>query len=387
MRRLLILIPLLLAFVVVSPARADVNCSQHVFVNEDDSAHPAELPFTLKLGDAEYSDVFVSTNGTLTFGSSDATYWTYPDTPSVSVAGWDWVTWGDGAYLSFGSTDSTFCAEWSVREYPKRDSELTQIRLMLTRASNGGWHGDVITFGWLPDTLRRGIRFQSGADVVTMDAAFDVNGGVPVEVAPTATPSSFTEPPVEPSPTASPVESPTPTESPTPIETNTPSPSPSDTTVIPSPTPSETVPPIVPSETPSPSATPTETPLPVPTPSDTPSPSETATPTQSPVALQPASPSPSASLVVPSPTASVFVSASPAPSQSANVPMSQSLGQSIQIKLPSFLVRVPGLQSLANAAQAFMNIGSDMTPEQRKKAQQVVVGAIIVNQVAGRKRK
>lgn len=380
-RRLPILLFLLVTLFVIAPARADVNCSQQTFTSEDDVAHSADLPFSLSLGDVQYDQVFVTTNGTLTFGSPDPTFATYPNTPSVSVAGWDWVTWGDGAYLSYGSTDTTFCAEWSVRPYPDSNGELTQIRLILTRGSNGGWHGEVITFGWLPTDLRRGIRFQPNADVVTMEAAFDVNGGVPVEVPPAPVPSSFTEAPVEPTPTETPmpeptpIVEPTPTVEPTPSETATPeptlepTPSPSDTTVIPEP-----------SATPEPSVTPTptETPTQAPTPTDTPTPSDTPTPAVNPVALPSASATPNAT---PLPT----VVATPSPS--ASVPMSQSSGQPITIELPKLLAHIPGMQSLAHAAEAFMSIGNDMTPEQRKKAQQVVVSAIIVNQLAGKKRK
>jgi hypothetical protein len=46
----------------------------------------------------------------MTFGRPDGNYWDYPQTPSVSVAGYDWVSFGEGAYLSYGSTANTFCA-------------------------------------------------------------------------------------------------------------------------------------------------------------------------------------------------------------------------------------------------------------------------------------
>jgi hypothetical protein len=119
------------------------------------------------------------------------------------------------------------------------------MRLVVAKFSNGGWHGEIITMTDLPRDARRAIRFERGQDVVPMEAAFDVNGGIPIEVAPSPTPSSFTEPPVIPtSPEPQPSESPTPT-----IE---PSPQPSE----PSPQPSETF--VQPSETPSPIPTPSD---------------------------------------------------------------------------------------------------------------------------------
>ena len=207
-----------------TPVQADVVCNTYTFTGDDDSAYAANLPFTLTLGATEYSNVFISTNGTMTFGVPDGNYSDYPQTPSVSVAGYDWVSFGEGAYLSYGSTANTFCAEWSVRPYPQSTGELTQIRLVINRADDGGWHGEVVTFGWLPENLRRGIRFEQGQAVVPIGAAFDVNGGVPIEVPPAPTPSSFTEPPVIPTPVVSVVPSLNPEPTPTPEPTQSESP-------------------------------------------------------------------------------------------------------------------------------------------------------------------
>jgi len=221
-----------------TPVQANVVCNTYTYTGHDDTAYPANLPFTLKLGVTEYSNVFITSNGTLTFGQPDANYWSYPDTPSVSVAGYDWVTFGQGAYVSFGSTADTLCVEWSLRPYPQSQGELTQIRLVINKYPNGTWHGEVTTFGWLPADLRRGIRYVQGEPVVTIAGAFDVgDGGVPIEVEPAPTPSSFTEPPViptlepspEPVPSVVPSLNPEPTPIPEPTQEPTPEPTPSET--------------------------------------------------------------------------------------------------------------------------------------------------------------
>jgi len=209
-----------------TPVQADVVCNTYTFTGDDDSAYNANLPFTLTLGATEYSNVYVSTNGTMTFGVPDGNYSDYPQTPSVSVAGYDWVSFGEGAYLSYGSTANTFCAEWSVRPYPQSTGDLTQIRLVINRADDGGWHGEVVTFGWLPENLRRGIRFEQGQAVVPIEAAFDVNGGVPIEVPPAPVPSSFTEPPVLPTPVPTQTPEPEPTASVVPSLNPEPTPTP-----------------------------------------------------------------------------------------------------------------------------------------------------------------
>lgn len=274
-------------------AYANVVCNTYTYTGHDDSAYPANLPFTLKLGPTEYDNVFITSNGTLTFGQPDANFSSYPNTPSVSVAGYDWVTFGEGAYVSFGSTANTLCVEWSLRPYPQSTGDLTQIRLVINKYPNGTWHGEVTTFGWLPADLRRGIRYVAGEPVVTIEGAFDVgDGGIPVEVTPAPTPPSFTEPPVIPSET--------PTPEPTPTET-TPEPTPEPTPIEPTPLPTETVTP-TPTDPPSPEPSPSDTPTPEPTPepSNTSTPSLEPTPevvVPTPVVTQTPEPEPTASVV------------------------------------------------------------------------------------------
>jgi alcohol dehydrogenase class IV len=61
--------------------------------------------------------------------------------------------------------------------------------------------------------------------------------------------------------------------------------------------------------------------------------------------------------------------------------------QVVTLEVPSALAGVPGIVALFEAAEAFMNIGSDMTDEQREESQSVVVAAVIVGQIAMRKSK
>ena len=424
---------------VSTPVSANVVCNTYTYTRDDDSAFAANLPFTLSLGSTEYSNVFVSTNGTLTFGVADGTYGSYPQTPSVSVAGYDWVTWGDGAYLSFGSTENTLCAEWSVRPYPQSTGELTQIRLVINRASDGGWHGEVVTFGWVPADLRRGIRFEQGQPVVPIEAAFDVNGGVPIEVPPAPVPSSFTEPPVVPEPVPSVVPSldPEPTPIPEPTQSESPSPEPVVTpSVIPEPTiePSPT-PIIVPeiTQTPEPTPSPSQldvVPVPeVPVPSESPSESVIEPPT--PIVEPTVEPEPEVTIepvqeVVQESVQEVIDDAMSdgvltdterelvadalveeflggaitfealaesgldyedlPPEQPVmlenGVILTAEVADAIEIfedttELLNVIFTDPG-----KALKAISNIGADMTPESRETSQGVVVSAIIVGQLA-----
>jgi hypothetical protein len=413
-----------------TPVNASVVCDTYTYSRDDDSAYPANLPFTLTLGSTEYSNVYISTNGTMTFGTPDGNFSSYPQTPSVSVAGYDWVTWGDGAYLSFGSTENTFCAEWSVRPYPQSTGELTQIRLVINRASDGGWHGEVVTFGWLPADLRRGIRYERGADVVPMEAAFDVNGGVPVEVPPAPVPSSFTDAPVVPTPVPSQTPEPEPTASVVPTLNPEPTPTPE-------PTQSESpIPTVEPSPTPTESASPLPSVEPTPTP--TPTVSETSTPTPSPSEseLVPVVPTPTPTLTLePEPSTPTEVTQEPTPSPTPEptedlIPLpapsnleelltsyepEEAIPFDVLVELGIDYSELPPDQPItlengvvltaevadalqifddtneligalftdpSKALKAISNIGADMSPQSRDVSQNVVVSAIIVGQLA-----
>jgi hypothetical protein len=241
----------------ITQANTPLVCNMSTITGDDDGSFPMTLPFSLTLGNTEYNQIFYSTNATVTFGKADGTYWDYPQTPSISIAGKDWVSFGEGAYTSYGYNENSFCIEWSVRPFPQSTGPLTQMRLVVTKFSNGGWHGEIVTMTNLPADARRAIRYQEGQAVVPMEAAFDVNGGMPIEVEPSPTPSSFTEPPVVPSETPTPTPEPSPTASPEPQPSISPQP-----TIEPSPQPSEPSP--VPSE---PVVLPSEIPSPIPVPS------------------------------------------------------------------------------------------------------------------------
>jgi len=289
----------------ISPAtqaNTPLVCNMSTITGDDDGSFPMLLPFSLTLGSTEYNQIFYSTNATVTFGQADGTYWDYPQTPSISIAGKDWVSFGPGAYTSYGYNENSFCIEWSVRPFPQSTGPLTQMRLVVTKFSNGGWHGEIVTMTDLPADARRAIRYERGQAVVPMEAAFDVNGGVPIEVEPSPTPSSFTEPPVVPSETPSPTPEPTPEPTPTaspepqPSESPTPTIEPSPQPIEPSPLPSEPV--VLPSET--------SSPIPVPSFS---SPSEYPWQPEGPVAVPSLDPEPEISYpepLIPDPIESSF---------------------------------------------------------------------------------
>ena len=190
------------------------------------------------------------------------------------------------------------------------------------------------------------------------------NGIVPT---PTPTPEPTIEP--EPSPTPSMEPEPTPTLTLTPEPTIDPIPTP-EPTIDPIPTPVE---PTQTPPTPEPSPEPTQSsPPPVePETSPTPTPTQTPEPTSEPTP----SPTPTPS-IEPSPTSIIS-----APTEIEPTPTPTNT-QEVSIELSPALAAIPGALQLVAAAEAIMNIGADMTDEQRDEAQGVAVAAIIVTQLA-----
>jgi hypothetical protein len=178
----LLLLPIISAtmmFLILPATQANTPlvCNMSTITGDDDGSFPMTLPFSLQLGNTNYNKIYYSTNGLMSFGQPDGNYWSYPQTPSVTLAGRDWVSFGPGAYTSYGYNQDSFCIEWSVRPFPQSSGDLTQIRLVVNVFPNGGWHGEITTLGWIPPDIRRGIVWEQNGTPLPIGAAFDVNGG------------------------------------------------------------------------------------------------------------------------------------------------------------------------------------------------------------------
>jgi hypothetical protein len=175
------------------------------------------------------------------------------------------------------------------------------------------------------------------------------------------------EPTPEPVPSIEPSLNPEPTPTPEPSQTATPTPEPTDTLL---PTPEPTI-----EATQTPEPTPEVTVKPEPSVTPTPEPSPTPTPSVSEVAPVP--------VVEPTPIAPDLVpNLEPTPELEVVQESVQESVQIVALEVPSALASVPGIVAVFEAAEAFMNIGSDMTDEQREESQSVVVAAVIVGQLA-----
>ncbi len=180
------------------------------------------------------------------------------------------------------------------------------------------------------------------------------------------------------------------------------------TTIEPSPTPTPT-----PTQTeiliPSPEPTQSPTEEPSPTPTDlftaTPEPSSESTPEQNtnnqqsePILIQEI-PSPTPEIIQPEIEVTESEIIEPiVEEQTSEIPLveeqfteeqiQQQIDQqyieqnTIELSVPTALENIPGAEQIFAATEAILNVGSDMTQEQREESQSVVVAAIVVSQIA-----
>ena len=186
-----------------------------------------------------------------------------------------------------------------------------------------------------------------------------------------------------PSPTVTEV---TPEPSPSPTETATPTPSPSETSSVqpspePSPTPSEF--PSQPESLPGPDNSPEVQPSPTFLPNEIVEVSpESVAPVEPNVSVQPVEDltfNDDLSLVDEVPQELEYVV------QDDSLSLPESVQQIFE-SIGSALESIPGGQQVLAAAQFVNNLGSEFTPEERREAQQVVLGAVILSQLANPRR-
>jgi hypothetical protein len=346
----------------------------------------------LKFGDTIYDgNIYVSPKGTVTFGQGDYTYWDYPQTPSISIASFDYhafangVLWGadNNLYVKYGSTATSICIDWKVMLWGQSTGDPIYIRLIA--------YVDPETYTWepvyqvssnAPEGARYGVRYEYGGEVLPLTVQTITEAPEP-EPTITPTPETTTEPEPEPTeseapstdepyePTDPPVDADYPLE-PEPQESETPEPS--------TQTPEVIVPPLNPPRLPdlSQEVEPTQ---PTATPTQQPEPILQETPVEIQPSLEPAleiEPETSVALEEETEVLPVgFVLLENGVVLEERVVDALNLFNN-PLELFSTLLVDPSKVLLA-----LSNLGADMSPEVRETSQKVVVTAIIVSQIIG----
>jgi hypothetical protein len=303
----------------------------------DDSSYRIPLTTPVMFDGVMYDSVYATTNSVITFGSPDGTYWDYPMTPSISLYSMDWVVFPSrraDEHLIISASAGGFQVNISARPiWMQSAPEPTNINIVAAINADGTVAISYFLSG--PDYadyphIRTGVRLTDGS-VVTLEEYGIVRVEEPPVLQPE--PTQPTPEPVEPTPEA----------------------------VEPTPEPVDPAPELV-----EPSPEPVVEPQPEPQPEPVLEPTPEAEPAlNSPVSpVQPTLP-PEVITLTPDP---VMPSTSPT---------------EVEISFePVIEPEINAIEAIAAFVNAVMSAGLDMTSEERKKAQSVVIPSVMVALVA-----
>jgi hypothetical protein len=162
----------------VNNLQATIGTSTNVLAGVDDAGVRMNLPFGMQMGGTLYNNVFVGSNATITFGVNEgANYYSTPNAPSVSIAGWDWTTWSTGTGITYATTGTSLDIAWDLRPYPQQDAstQMVQVRFNAdVNPNDGAWMANVTAVGPIPGGARFNYRETTNGAITPIT---DTNSG------------------------------------------------------------------------------------------------------------------------------------------------------------------------------------------------------------------
>lgn len=315
----------------------------------DDVSYRVPLTTPVVYDGNTYQNVYATTNSVITFGNPDGTYWTYPNTPSISIESRDW--WAlpyqmSDTHFIINVSDGGFQVDGAYRPYGTMTGDVTNIVVTAQIQTDGTVAYTYNVDGPLYGGERTGARLTDGT-VVTLEEA----GVTQVEEVPVLEPT-----PVDPIPEPVPVEPVVPLEPVTPEPSPAPQPAPAPEPVV-----QPVVEPIV--EEPQPLPEPIVDPEPVPE-------------LIEPVATEP--------VVEETPFETPIVE----PAVEETITLENGVVLTASVAAAVELLGNPAelLQTMftdpAAAFAALGNVGADLAPEVREQAEKVIISAIIAGNIA-----
>jgi hypothetical protein len=208
--RLLFAVYLLTGWLFISPAHAEGEATPEpavtviVTAGGDDVSYQVPLQVSVVYDDVTYSNVYATTNSVITFGNPDGTYWTYPNTPSVSIESRDW--WAlpqqmPDTHFIISVSEGGFQVDGAYRPFGTMTGEVTNIVITAQITTSGEVEYTYSVQGPLYGGERTGARLNDGT-VVPLAEIGITEVEEPVELAPEPVPPTpEPEPtPVEPEP-------------------------------------------------------------------------------------------------------------------------------------------------------------------------------------------
>lgn len=324
---------------IVPTASAVEEVTTIVTPGGDDTSYQIPLTVPVVYDGTSYQNVYATTNSVITFGNPDGTYWTYPQTPSISIESRDWWAlpyYNPDMHFIINASAGGFQVDGSYLPFGTTTGQVTNIVITAQIQTDGTVAYTYAVTGPTYSDDRTGARLTDGT-VVTLEQA----GVTQVEQAPVLEPTPVPpEPaPVEPTPEPQPQPQPTPQYQPQPQPEPIPGPVPVEPTpepapeVIPEPVPVEDIP---------------ITPEPIPEPE----------------------------VVVEEPVVTDEVTLD----NGVTITKQEAAAVAL-IQNPTELLTTLFTNPM-EALSAINQVGADMSPEVREKSEEVVVAAVIVGNIA-----
>jgi len=366
---------------VIAATELDINSTEAVVrtietCGGDDISYQIPLTTTVMFDGIEYSNIYATTNSVITFGRPDGTYWTYPGTPSISLYSFDWVVypqWRADEHLIIRSSDGGFQVDISARPiWLQNTTEPTHIVITAAILSDGTVAMAYTLSGpeYPQYNPRTGVRLNNGEIV-----DFEIYGIQQTEEAPELAAEPTEEAPFNPpaSETSTRTEDVTRTKDVARTEE-----------VVREPEPVQPAPQPVQPE-PEPIVTPEPEPEVEPIPESLVEPVEPTEPEveESP---QPEPVEPPTELVEPEISPEVPVEPENEPIENfedAVEAIQEAVGEAVEAVQEAIIETFESaVEAVTEVVEAFQTAGLDMTEEERKTAQSVVVPSVIVAQIA-----
>lgn len=172
--------------------------TETVTAGGDDVSYQIPLETSVVFNGVTYQNIYATTNSVITFGQPDGTYWTYPNTPSISIESRDW--WAlphqmPDTHFIIRTSEGGFQVDGVYRRFGVMTGETTQIVITGQIQTDGTVAYTYTVDGPLYGGERTGARLQNGT-IATLEQAGVTQVQEPVVLAPTPV-----EPTPEPTPT------------------------------------------------------------------------------------------------------------------------------------------------------------------------------------------
>jgi hypothetical protein len=132
----------------------------------DDISYQIPIATTITFDGVEYSNIYATTNSVITFGQPDGTYWTYPNTPSISLYSMDWFPGASGTGgLDIYYSEGGFQMNLNMVPFGNYGAQPSTVNILVAITNTGGISVAYSYQGPEYSQLRTGVRLHDGSIV------------------------------------------------------------------------------------------------------------------------------------------------------------------------------------------------------------------------------